>query len=74
MFKMTSSMPGKQCPELKAVATALKMPIDIALPDCCKWAEVLCNNGGNVTKIVWSVKGLLELSLTPSKIWRAWNT
>ncbi|KAI9221392.1 hypothetical protein BC828DRAFT_438275 [Blastocladiella britannica] len=54
---MTTPASGRQCPELKAVATALKVPIDLTPPDCCKWNSVLCNDYGNVTKIIWNVKG-----------------
>ncbi|KAI9218428.1 hypothetical protein BC828DRAFT_440215 [Blastocladiella britannica] len=57
MSSSSSSAPGKQCPELKDVATALKMPVDMSSSECCKWGGIRCNSDGYVTYIDWSREG-----------------
>ncbi|KAI9222585.1 hypothetical protein BC828DRAFT_18173 [Blastocladiella britannica] len=47
------SAPGKQCPDLKTIAAALKMSISTTASDCCQWEGVVCNNGGYVTELIW---------------------
>ncbi|KAI9220023.1 hypothetical protein BC828DRAFT_139627 [Blastocladiella britannica] len=54
MSSSSSFAPGKQCPELKDVATALKMGMPSS--DCCKWGGITCNSDGYVTYMWWDSK------------------
>ncbi|KAI9221533.1 hypothetical protein BC828DRAFT_380759 [Blastocladiella britannica] len=57
MASSTKPAPGKQCPELKGVATTLKVSLDTNATDCCQWAGIKCNNDGYVTTMNWLLLG-----------------